>query len=317
MGNRDAADLTVTIAPCPDAFRESMARLAAAVHIVTAQSQGLRHGMTMTAACSLSVDPMSMILSIHRGSTTHDAILASRQLCLNMLAPGADGLAARFSGALGHHGEDRFAEGDWLCTPDAPPLLHSAAAALQCDLVEAHGFGTHSVLLCAVREVHLGPGATALVYANRRYGEVRHTAWKQGNDMQPDRIALETAPAFYKIFVADLGRSINFYSQCLGFREQRRIDAGKFDEVVLAPRKQGASIVLCRWKDDRAVDTGAANGPTGYFVADVDGVAARMTDRGAKIVIGPLDYAGMRIAVLADPDGHQIELLARKSAATD
>lgn len=166
----------MTIAPCLDDFRESMARLAATVHIVTTQSHGQRHGMTMTAACSLSVDPMSMILSIHRGSATHDAILASRRLCLNMLAPGDDGLAMRFSGALGHHGEDRFAEGDWLCTSDAPPFLHSAAAALQCDLVEAHRFGTHSVLLCAVRDVHLGSGATALVYANRRYGEVRHAA---------------------------------------------------------------------------------------------------------------------------------------------
>lgn len=153
-----------------------MARLAATVHIVTAHAIGARHGMTMTAACSLSVDPMSIILSIRQESATHDAILASRQLCLNMLAPGDDMLAMRFSGALGHRGEDRFAEGDWLCEPDAPPLLRSAAAALQCDLVEAHGFGTHSVFLCLVRDVHLGSGSTALVYANRRYGEVRHTA---------------------------------------------------------------------------------------------------------------------------------------------
>ena len=134
--------------------------------------------------------------------------------------------------------------------------------------------------------------------------------------MQADEIVIETAPAFYKIFVADLDQSIDFYSECLGFREQRRIDAGKFDEVVLAPAKQGASVVLCRWKDERAVECGGANGPTGYFVADVDGIAARMTDRGARTIIGPLDYAGMRIAVLADPDGHQIELLGRNSAGS-
>ena len=173
MGNRGAANLIVATTADLDAFREAMARLAATVHIVTTRSHGLRHGITMTAACSLSVDPMSMVLSIRQGSATHDAILASRRLCLNMLAPGDDALAMRFSGALGHRGEDRFAEGDWLCTSDAPPLLHSAAAALQCDLVEAHGFGTHSVLLCAVRHVHLGSGATALVYANRRYGAVQ------------------------------------------------------------------------------------------------------------------------------------------------
>ena len=175
MGDRDAANLIVTMAPSLNAFRESMARLAATVHIVTAEAEGQRHGMTMTAACSLSVDPMSMILSIDRGSATHGAIIASRRLCLNMLAPGDDTLAMRFSGALGHRGEDRFAEGDWLYRPGAPPMLRSAAAALHCELVEAHGFGTHSVLLCAVREVQLGSGDTALIYANRRYGAVQHT----------------------------------------------------------------------------------------------------------------------------------------------
>lgn len=130
--------------------------------------------------------------------------------------------------------------------------------------------------------------------------------------MQPDQ-AIETAPAFYKIFVADLERSIDFYATCLGFREQRRIDAGKFDEVILVPAKQGASVVLCRWKDGRVIERGKAQGPTGYFVADVDDISARMIARGAEAIIGPLDYGGMRIAVLADPDSHQIELMARTS----
>ena len=121
----------------------------------------------------------------------------------------------------------------------------------------------------------------------------------------------ETAPAFYKIFVKDLERSVDFYGACLGFQEQRRIDAGKFDEVILTPSKQGASVVLCRWKDGRNVDRGNAQGPTGYFVADIDGISAIMIDRGAKAILGPVDYSGMRIAVLADPDGHEIELLSR------
>lgn len=159
-----------------DAFRESMARLAATVHILTARAEGHTHGMTMTAACSLSVDPMSVLLAVNSASATCKAIVASRRLCLNMLAPGDDALAMRFSGALGHRGEDRFGEGDWLHEPSAPPVLRSAAAALQCDLVDAHGFGTHSVLLCTVRDVHLGAEAGALIYANRRYGAVHHAS---------------------------------------------------------------------------------------------------------------------------------------------
>ncbi|WP_447761952.1 flavin reductase family protein [Sphingopyxis panaciterrae] len=149
-----------------------MARLAASLHIVTTQSGGCRHGLTVTAASSLSVDPMSLILSINRNAAAHKAILTSQKLCLNMLAAGHDRLAMRFAGAFGHRGEERFDHGEWLCEPNLPPQLRDAAAALQCDLVEAHGFGTHSVLLCAVTGIHLGPDRTALVYANREYGIV-------------------------------------------------------------------------------------------------------------------------------------------------
>lgn|SRR5690554_1398502 len=122
---------------------------------------------------------------------------------------------------------------------------------------------------------------------------------------------VETAPAFYKIFVKELERSIDFYSTCLGFREKRRIDAGKFDEVVLEPSRQGASLILCQWKDGREIVQSDAQGPTGYFVVDVDSVSGQMVNRGASTLLGPVDYSGMRIAVLADPDGHQIELLGR------
>ena len=131
---------------------------------------------SMTAASSLSVDPMSIILSINRNAAAHAAILASRKLCPNMLAPEQDDLAMRFAGTLGYRGEGRFDADDWLCESGRPPMLRDAAAALQCELVEAHTFGTHSVLLCVVNRVHLGASPTALVYANRQCGTVRHAA---------------------------------------------------------------------------------------------------------------------------------------------
>ena len=162
----------------PDSFRESMSRLAAAVHIVTASQEGRRFGMTMTAASSLCTDPMSILISVDRQATTHEAILRSRRLCLNILGPGHNDLAARFSGALGHRGEERFEMGDWFGNEEHPPMLRDAAAALQCELVDVHAFGTHNVMLCAVRHIVLGPRPAALVYANRQYGSVQHIADK-------------------------------------------------------------------------------------------------------------------------------------------
>ena len=160
----------------PDSFRESMARLAATVHIVTAVHEGRRVGVTMTAASSLSADPMSIIISIKRQTATQEAILRSRRLCLNMLGPRHDDLAVRFSGTLGHRGDARFDAGDWVCDDDHPPMLNDSAAAQQCELADVHAFGTHDVMLCTVRHIRLGQRPASLVYANRRYGTVQHIA---------------------------------------------------------------------------------------------------------------------------------------------
>ena len=160
----------------PDSFRESMARLAATVHIVTALHDGQRFGMTMTAASSLSVDPMSIIVSMKRQTATQEAILRSRRLCLNMLGPGHNDFAVRFAGTLGHRGDIRFGAGDWVCGDDHPPMLNDAAVALQCELADVHTFGTHDVMLCTVRHIRLGQRPAALVYANRRYGTVQQIA---------------------------------------------------------------------------------------------------------------------------------------------
>lgn len=160
----------------PESFRESMARLAATVHIVTALHEGRRFGMTMTAASSLSVDPMSIIISMKRQTATQEAIIHSRRLCLNMLGPGHADLAARFAGALGHRGDARFDAGDWAHGDDQPPMLNDAAATLQCELADVHRFGTHDVMLCVVQHIRLGQRPAALVYANRRYGNVQHIA---------------------------------------------------------------------------------------------------------------------------------------------
>jgi lactoylglutathione lyase len=119
----------------------------------------------------------------------------------------------------------------------------------------------------------------------------------------------QTRPAFYKIFVADLERAIDFYGQSLGFTEQRRINAGAFDEVILAPSKAGAALVLCRWKDGRDLEQGNAHGPVGYYVSKLDPAIERMTALGATVRLGPVAFSGARIAILTDPDGHQIELI--------
>lgn len=151
-------------------FREAMSRLATTVHIVTARENRARFGVTVTAVCSLAADPLSLVLCLNRKSSALPPITATRRLCLNMLPEDSASLADRFAGGHGHKGDARFQEGLWQEDTDEPPLLIGAPAALQCELREAHPYGTHNVLFCAVRSIHLSGPSSALLYGGRSYG---------------------------------------------------------------------------------------------------------------------------------------------------
>lgn len=153
-------------------FREAMSRLAATVHVVTARHAGHRCGMTVTAVCSLSTDPASLIVCINQSASAYDALMASGRLCVNMLGSHQPELAARFAGQDGVQGEDRFIPGDGWDDSGPAPRLVDAAAAMQCDIVERTAFRTHMILVCAVKEVHLASTPEILLYAARTYGRV-------------------------------------------------------------------------------------------------------------------------------------------------
>jgi lactoylglutathione lyase len=120
------------------------------------------------------------------------------------------------------------------------------------------------------------------------------------------------AQIFVKMFVADLDRSAAFYGASLGFVAGPRFSTPEFDELVLRPGEgaRGGSLVLCRWKDGRALVQGNAHGPLGLKVNDVDAAYHRILAAGGSIQIAPLDLHGNRLAIVADPDGHALELIA-------
>ncbi|MFL9841607.1 VOC family protein [Sphingomonas sp. ST-64] len=121
--------------------------------------------------------------------------------------------------------------------------------------------------------------------------------------------------AFAKLFVTDLDRSAEFYRAGLGLEPAQRFATPEFDELVLRARDGGGSLVLCRWKDGRALDRGNAHGPVGFVVADVDSTYAACCAAGAAALFPPSAYGPARVAIFRDPDGHSVEILNPGGAA--
>ena len=114
--------------------------------------------------------------------------------------------------------------------------------------------------------------------------------------------------------VADLERSIDFYTGILGMKLLRQQDypAGEFTLAFIGygDEKDEAVIELTyNWGTDR-YEHGNAFGHIAIEVNDVYAACQKMKEAGGKIIrdAGPMNGGTSIIAFLEDPDGYQIEL---------
>lgn len=157
-------------------FRDAMARLGAAVNVVTTDGPAGRAGFTASAVCSVTDDPPTLLVCMNRSSDNNLVFKENGTLCVNVLAARDQVLANTFAGLTGLSGPARFGEGRWGVLATGAPVLDGAVAAVDCEVEEILEKGTHSVLFGAVRAVRLGEPGSALIWWARDYREIEHPA---------------------------------------------------------------------------------------------------------------------------------------------
>lgn len=155
-----------------DVFREAMRLFPAAVSIIGAERDGMRHGYTATAVCALSAEPARILACADKTAGNHELIVDAGRFSVNLLAKDQAELASRFSAKPV---ETRFEQGHWRDGADNVPVLAGAVAAFECVLERHVEFETHCVFFgriaaCTTEE------KPALMYCDRTYGSFR----KQG-----------------------------------------------------------------------------------------------------------------------------------------
>jgi flavin reductase len=156
----------------PEVFREAMAKLGAAVHVVTSAGPGGKTGFTATAVCSVTDAPATLLVCLNRRSNSAPIVAQNRVFCVNTLGADEEKLADIFAGRSGIHLEERFAIGDWTTLKTGAPVLASAVVAFDCRTIEVKAVASHNVFFGAVEAVRLGPAGQALVYHDRLYKRV-------------------------------------------------------------------------------------------------------------------------------------------------
>lgn len=120
------------------------------------------------------------------------------------------------------------------------------------------------------------------------------------------------------IRVADLSKSIEFYTQALGMSvlRQRDNEAGRYTLAFLGygPETENTAIELTYNWDTDAYDLGSGFGHIAFEVDDVYATAAAIRAKGYTITreAGPLSGSTSVIAFATDPDGYMIELINKK-----
>lgn len=150
-------------------FVETMRHALTAVSVVTSvDTSGRVAGSTVSAVCSVSAEPPSLLVCLNRTGSLAPVIASSGVFCVNLLAADQSHVADCFAGRTGETLEARFACAQWNTLITGCPVLRGAQAAFDCRLLMEQQVGTHAVFIGSVCGVRTEPSAP-LGYLNRAY----------------------------------------------------------------------------------------------------------------------------------------------------
>ncbi len=149
-------------------FKQAMRRFPSGVTVVTAHPLGPPQAITVSAFCSVSVDPPLVLVCLARKGRAATAIADERVFTINLLSEDQDD----DSRACTFPVEDRLAEVAWRPGSNGAPVLLRAAAALECERYAVHPAGDHVILVGRVTEVHLHQWTQPLAYYDGVYASV-------------------------------------------------------------------------------------------------------------------------------------------------
>ena len=154
-----------------DKFRKVMGHFATGITVVASRdADGEPVGLTVNAFTSVSLDPPSVLICVHKQAEAHDVLLESGHFGVSILAAEQGDLAMVFSQ------RDPDARFDGVRISDGPlgsPILSGCLAWLDCRIQAVYPGGDHSILLATVEACDVGEGEPVLFFQGALRGPPR------------------------------------------------------------------------------------------------------------------------------------------------
>jgi 3-hydroxy-9,10-secoandrosta-1,3,5(10)-triene-9,17-dione monooxygenase reductase component len=154
------------LAPDPATFRTVLGHFATGVTVITAVDGEEPVGMACNSFTSVSLEPPLVLFCAAKESTTWPRIQAAGKWAANILAEDGEETCRLFA----QRGIDRFAHLTYTVGRSGSPILRDALAFVDCEAVDEHEAGDHTIVVGRVLELGYASEAKPLLFYRGGYG---------------------------------------------------------------------------------------------------------------------------------------------------
>jgi flavin reductase (DIM6/NTAB) family NADH-FMN oxidoreductase RutF len=145
----------------PDEFRSVLGRFPSGVTVVTTKAaDGSDQGMTVSAFCSVSLEPPLVLICIEKSASAYDALTSAPGFVVNILSATQEQIARRFSII----DIDRFEGVGYDRSQNGFAVLDDVLGVIECSTFAMHEAGDHMIIVGEVEATRAENGTPLLYY---------------------------------------------------------------------------------------------------------------------------------------------------------
>jgi len=153
-------------------FRRVMGQFATGVTVVTTRLGDQVHGLTANAVCSVSLEPLLVLVCVDHTADSHNLLEKSGIFAVSILSREQEDLSRLFASTTEDKSSRLEAIGQRTAVTGAP-IIEGCLAYLDCRIVAAYPGGDHTIFIGQVEEAEITDDSPPLIFFRGRYTTAR------------------------------------------------------------------------------------------------------------------------------------------------
>ncbi|MBX3681282.1 MAG: flavin reductase family protein, partial [Thauera sp.] len=129
-----------------DEYKNAMRHVVSPVAVVTYRHKAGWGGMTVTAICSATTEPPTLVVCLRNDKPVADRVREAGSFVVNSLTDEQADVARLFSSPP-HEGRDAFDRGQWTEGQTGAPVLMGAVSSFECSVAGTMEQGCNTIFL--------------------------------------------------------------------------------------------------------------------------------------------------------------------------